>query len=103
MNLIQNTLRPHLSSIALAIVATLFVIFGNDLNRMVKRQVKSLAFPLRVGVFICVCAFGVGAAAVYLQRLLHNALRGLTDLQLLLTLVGVFVGLGLLAEHKRVL
>ncbi len=53
--------RPYVRDIALAMVATCLVVFGDDLNRLVRRQISSLHFIWRTLIFIALCAFGYGA------------------------------------------
>ena len=58
--------RSHLSDISLALMATLFVLFGPALNARVKNTVSSLNFFLRTLIFVLVCAVGYGLAIVFL-------------------------------------
>lgn len=101
MNLIQQYLRPHITSIALAIVATLLVIYGNDINRFVKKHIRSFPFLARVGIFFLICALGYGYVTVLLARALRNVFAGMSNPQLLLSVIGSFLLLGFLADHKR--
>lgn len=56
--------RPYQYQAALAMIATLLVIFGNEINNTVKRLVAKQHFIVRTFVFILVCAFGYGLLTV---------------------------------------
>ncbi|MFP4156980.1 MAG: DUF3392 family protein [Opitutales bacterium] len=101
MDWIDAYLRPHTGTIAFSIVATVLIIFGNDINRSIKKQIKPYHFPVRVAIFVGVCAFGYGYASMVLARLLANGFSGLTDLQFLAALIAIFISLGLIAERKK--
>ncbi len=106
MTLIQTLashIRPHTDDIALALVATLLVIFGDTINDLVRRVVRPHPIWVRVGVFIALCTFGYGALSVWLTPVLDSYLRTLSSGMFLSVVVGAFVGVGLLAEryHSR--
>jgi len=91
----------HLSDIALAIVATCLVIYGNNLNNYIKRFVSSWIFIARISAFILMCTFGYGLLTVWLQPVLTIVLKQITVAYLPASVVAIFVVLGVLAERKR--
>jgi len=91
----------HLSDIALAIVATCLVIYGNNLNNYIKRFVSSWIFIARISAFILMCTFGYGLLTVWLQPVLTIVLKQITVTYLPVSVVAIFVLLGVLAERKR--
>lgn len=93
--------RPHISDIALALVATLLVIFGGTINDAVRRIMRGKGFWLRVLVFVALCTFGYGLLSVWLTPIVEQFLRSLSPGWLLLTISGSFVGLGMLAQYYR--
>ncbi|TDO95932.1 DUF3392 domain-containing protein [Marinomonas balearica] len=96
-------MQPHLNDIALAFVATCLVIYGDRINRTVKRAVSSWVFLARISAFILMCTFGYGLLTLWVQPLV---LWGLTHINVTyrpLTIVISFVILGVLAERKRYL
>lgn len=101
MSLIQDYIRPNLYSISVAMIATLLVIYGNDINRGVKRLVRKYPFALRVFIFVLVCAFGYGYITLILARIVRNGLAQLNNLELILCILAAFFTLGFLAEHKK--
>lgn len=93
--------RPYVYQIAIAIIATLLVIYGSDINRFFKRRLVRQHFIVRTFVFVLVCAFGYGAAIVFLTPLLSSFLASLSSLYLFPIVLVSFIALGMLAEHKH--
>ena len=56
--------RGNLYDISLAIMATLFVLFGPGINAWVQKSISGLNFVLRTFIFVLVCAIGYGLAAI---------------------------------------
>lgn len=98
---LSSWLRPHIDDIALAIIATILVIYGNDLNKVLKRNVGKSHFLVRVGAFIAMCTFGYGLITVFLTDFLSQQLGRLSPAALPLAVIGAFVFLSYLAEKKN--
>jgi len=94
-------MRFNLSEIALAMVATCLVIYGNNLNNYIKSVVSSWPFIAHISVFILMCTFGYGLLTIWLQPILTTGLKQVTLSYLPLTVLAVFILLGVLAERKR--
>lgn len=101
MDQITNFLRQHLHDMAIAMIATLLVIFGNDINRFIKSLVKKHHFIVRLTIFVLVCAIGYGLATVFLADFLVAMLRSIPRQFLALSIVIIFIFLGLAAETRR--
>ncbi|RAJ98975.1 DUF3392 domain-containing protein [Aliidiomarina maris] len=101
--LIQSSqwLRPHISTIAFMLVATLLVLYGNNINALVKRNIAHLHVVVRVCIFILLCAFGYGLLTNLATPFVASQLAGLSNLYLAPVVVVVTVTLGILAERKR--
>lgn len=99
INQLAAWVRPHTDDIALALVATLLVIFGDTINDLVRKLVRPQPVLIRVGVFIALCAFGYGMLSVWLTPLLESYLRTLSAAMFLSVVVGAFVLVGILAER----
>ena len=67
--------RGHLHDIALAIMATLLVLFGPALNAWVQQRIGSLNFLFRTLLFVLLCAVGYGLAMIYLTPWLAKGLN----------------------------
>lgn len=97
--LLAEYLRPHNKEIALAMVATLLVIFGDTINDLVRMLVKKQHILFRLGVFIALCTFGYGALSVWLTPMLAKFLAGLSAVSYVLVIAGGFIAVGILAER----
>lgn len=93
--------RPYVRDIALAMVATCLVVFGDDLNRLVRRQIAGMHFVWRTLIFILLCAFGYGALTLLLTPVVAGQLAKLSNLWLPWICLGAFIVLGMLAQRKR--
>lgn len=93
--------RPHVRDISLALVATSLVVFGDDINRMIRRQISRLHFIWRTLIFVVVCAFGYGAFTLFMTPVVANQLAALNNLWLPLVVMALFIVLGMLAQRRR--
>ena len=93
--------RGYQYQTAMAIVATVLVIFGNDINNAVRRLVAKQHFIIRCFTFIVVCAFGYGLLTVWLTRLLSQQLSQVPNSYVLPLIVAIFSVLGVYAQKRR--
>ena len=93
--------RPHMQDLAMAIIATLLVVFGNDINNAIKQLVKRHHFVVRTVIFIFVCAFGYGLVTVWLTPVLAQILLKVPSVYLVPALLSIFVALGSYAQKQR--
>jgi hypothetical protein len=93
--------QPHLPEFATALVATVLVLYGEDINSAIKKVFKKEPFAVRFSVFVLVCAFGYGAVTVLITRVLTDLLGRLDGAWLSPLIIAAFIALGLLAEEKR--
>ena len=91
----------HMAQITTALTASLLVIFGDDVIRAVKNQVRHRHFLIRMLAFILLCAFGFGMLAVFIAPGLARLLRYLGDRYVVLVVVGTFVWIGMMAERRK--
>ncbi|MBD9483005.1 DUF3392 domain-containing protein [Pseudomonas sp. PDM14] len=92
--------RSHLYEIALAIMATLFVLFGPGINAWVQRSISGLNFFLRTLIFVLICAVGYGLAIVFLTPWLAQGLGYFNNFTLAPVLLLVFFLIGVLADRN---
>lgn len=92
--------RGHLFDISLAIMATLFVLFGPALNAWVQKTVSHLNFFFRTLIFVLVCAVGYGLAIVFLTPWLAHALGYFNNFTLAPVLLLVFFLIGIIADRQ---
>lgn len=93
--------RAYQYQSALAMVATLLVIFGNDINNAIRKMIKAQHFIVRSLVFILVCTFGYGLATVWLTRLLSEQLAQIPNSYIVPVVVCIFTALGMYAQKQR--
>jgi hypothetical protein len=98
---LSQWLYPWLGEISMAIMATLLVIYGETVNRLLKRQIGGLHFILRTVIFILLCTFGYGALLIYATPLLSKLLASVGMIYLGPLVLGVFITLGTIAEKKN--
>lgn len=101
MDQLTNFLRQHLNDIAMSMIATLLVIYGSDINRFIKRLIKKQHFIIRLGIFVVVCAIGYGVATLFLAEALLKMLAAIPRQFLALSIVIIFILLGLTAETRK--
>ena len=97
----SGLLRPHLGSIATIFISTLLVVYGNDINRALKRLMGRRHFALRYMAFILLCSFGYGLLLLFLAPMIAVQLGQVGTHWLAPCVLAIFVGLGILAERKN--
>lgn len=98
---IGSMFRPYQYQTALAIIATLLVLFGNDINGAIKHMFRKQHFVLRTLAFVVVCAFGYGLATVWLTGLLASQLGKVPNAYIVPLVVFIFFSLGAYAQKHR--
>ena len=96
-----DLLRQYGYEICLAWTAALLLVFGNNINKIVKNVAKSWHFLLRVLWFTLVCGFCYGLVPLFLAKFLHEQWITLENLHLLVSTAVAFIVLGIFAEKKN--
>ncbi|MGC6415757.1 MAG: DUF3392 domain-containing protein [Bradymonadia bacterium] len=91
----------HLNAICLAMTTTLIAIYGQDVNRWVKRRLAGRHLLFRTAVFVFICAFGYGWCILKAAPKFAWLLRQLPTRSLPVVLLLIFVALGAIAERRR--
>ncbi len=86
---------------AMAIVATVLVLFGQGINNQIKTLLSKQHFIVRTITFILVCAFGYGLVTVWLTQLLAQQLAAISHQYIVVVVVSIFVVLGTYAQKQR--
>jgi hypothetical protein len=95
--------RGYQYQTAMAIVATVLVIFGNDINNFVRKLVRKQNFVVRTLTFTLVCAFGYGLLTVWLSGIVSAQLSHVPNQYILPLIFSVFSLLGSYAQkHKHI-
>ena len=102
MNAYFVTLTQQYSGeISLAFVATCLVLFGDNINRFVRRSVKNYFFLFRILIFVLLCAVGYGLMTVMIHPLVHNLFLKVPRDYSFIAVAFCFMYLGVMAERKR--
>lgn len=99
--MLSGQLRPHLVGVGTIIVSTLLVVYGNDINRAVKRLVSRQHLLLRYLTFILLCSVGYGLILLLCAPFITQQLQQLNSLWLAPIILSAFIFLGILAERKN--
>lgn len=108
INLLESILKflsdfvsGHYGLIAMMIISTLLVLYGNEINKQIKKMVGHYHFLIRTCVFILVCAFGYGFLTTWLIPHLIQLIKHIPYLYQGIAVVIMLVLLGVLAERKN--
>ncbi len=95
-------LKPYSMQMAVALVATLLVIYGNVINRTVRALVKPYPAILRISAFVLLCTVGYGALTVWCADQLRVLIGMIPDVIFGPVMAAAFITVGILAErfHK---
>jgi hypothetical protein len=97
----SQSIRPFLPHVSVAITSSVLAVFGSQINGCFKASIKKRPFIVRVSAFVALVTFGYGALNLFLAHLVSRMLMNTRDLWLAPVVVGVFIGIGVLAEEKR--
>ena len=94
-------MRLYLPHIVMALVATLLIVYGENVNALVRRWIGGWNFFMRVFIFVLLCSFGYGLLATALSQMFLKMFQGINNLYLALVVVVIFIVVGILAEKKN--
>ena len=107
MDFIHNAVRwvtrwteAHLHQIAVALVTSVIALYAADIKRFIRNRVRKWSFVSRTAVFVLVSGVGFGLLVVLASPQLARLLAHFGGVLTLLVTIGVFVGVGVLAERK---
>jgi len=98
---LANWYVPYRAECAMAIIATLLVLYGGDINNAIKRMIAPLHIALRTIVFILVCAFGYGMFTVWMTPILASQIARIPTIYEAPAVLGFFIILGSMAQKQR--
>jgi hypothetical protein len=98
---LSQWMQPYYSEIALTILATILVVYGDVFNKHIKRMISPYHFVIRTAVFVLVCAFGYGLLVVFATPYVKQLILWIPYLYRGLSVFLLFLLLGYLAEHRR--
>jgi len=92
--------NDYLNEIALSIVSTLLVIYGDKILAFLKKQIGSTQPILRITLFVIFCAFGFAFLTAFLTPLVVEFIQSFEIVWLPLIVVALFYLLGYLAKKR---
>lgn len=98
---LSNLFQPYIAEVAMTMVATLLVVYGDVVNKHIKRMLSPYHFVIRTGVFVVICAFGYGAFILFVTPFVKQLIQMIPAMYLGITLTCSFLVLGYLAENRR--
>ncbi|MBC3765598.1 DUF3392 domain-containing protein [Neptunicella marina] len=98
---LTSWMAPYSGEIALSILATILVVWGDVINKHIKRILSPYHFILRTSAFVLICAFGYGLLTVFLTPFVKQLLLMIPGTYRGISVVAVFLFLGYQAEHRR--
>lgn len=98
---LAHWMRPYLGPISMAFVATILIIYGDNINKAIKQQFSGVPFLVRLSVFVALCAFGYAALTILMAKFLEVLFKGLPDAYLSPFIIVLFLLAGILAERKN--
>jgi cation transport ATPase len=93
--------QPYSSEIAITILATILVVYGDSFNKHIKRMISPYHFVIRTLVFVMVCAFGYGLFIVFATPFVKQLILWVPYLYRGSVVIMIFLILGYLAENRR--
>lgn len=96
-------MKGYLNEIVLSIVASLLVIYGDNIMRVLREQLGGLKLFLRFTLFVLFCAFGFSFLTSIASPFISNWLAQAPPVFLPLIIVMIYYFIGYLAQRKGLL
>lgn len=94
-------LIPYTSEIATALIACLLVMFGGEINRVMRKLLSGHHFIIRTTAFILLNAFGYGLLIVKASPYLARTLRTIEPGMMFGLILLCFLIIGMWAQNNR--
>jgi hypothetical protein len=101
MGNISGWMKPYISDIAIAQVSTLLVIYGDNLNSMIRNSLAGFHVAIRFAIYVLICAFGYGALTIAASETLEKFLTSLGPNIFPLVALGGFILIAYLAQRVK--
>lgn len=94
-------LLPYTTEIATALIACLLVMFGGEVNRLIRKLLSEQHFVIRTAAFILLNTFGYGLLIVKATPYLSFTLRSIEPGVMFSIVLGSFITIGIWAQKNR--
>ncbi len=98
---LSRLLSPYYTDLSIMLMATILVVYGDVINKHLKRILSPYHFVIRVSLFVLLCAFGYGALTLFGAPFLHHIIAYLPWQYQGAGFVTAFLAIGILAERRR--
>ncbi|GKT12980.1 MAG: hypothetical protein ISEC1_P1972 [Thiomicrorhabdus sp.] len=97
---IADWVNGYLYEIALAMISTLLVIYGDKILALIKKQIGSLKPFLRITLFVVFCSFGFALLTTFLTPLIVAFIQDIDSIWSPLVVLILFYIIGWLAQKR---
>lgn len=98
---IGKMLLPYVNEISTALVACFLVVFGSDINRLMRKLLSGRHFITRTIAFIFLNAFGYSLIIIYATPAVVRALYQAPADMRFISVICAFIAIGLWAQRNR--
>ena len=96
-------MRPYLTDIGMAMIATLLVIFGQNMTQLLRLQIGKYHFLVKLTLFVIFSAVGFTLLTKFVAPLWVSQLAALSDYWLAPVVIAIFYVIGWLAQKKQMI
>lgn len=98
---VSNWLWGYRSVLVTSWVAVVLVLFGGNINKLVKRIMQPYHYIFRMLAFVLLCSVGYGLMSNYGEAGIHSLVAMPGRKWFALIVVVTYLGLGIVAERKH--
>lgn len=97
----SNWLWGHRLVLATSWVAVLLVLYGDNINKLLKRIMQPYHYVFRMFSFVILCSFGYGLLSNYGEVAVHHLIKVPDRHWFAGIVITIYLTLGFLAERKH--
>ena len=98
---ISRWVSQYYTELSLMLMATILVVYGDVINKHIKRMLAPYHFLIRTTLFVLLCAFGYGLLTIYGAPFVLHIIKYLPWYLQGVGFISAFILLGVLAERRR--
>ena len=98
---LSQWLSPYYTQLSIMLMATILVVYGDIINKHIKRMLAPYHFLIRTTLFVLLCAFGYGLLTIHGAPFLLYLIKYLPWYLQGAGFISAFIILGVLAGRRR--